>query len=79
MCVTRHPDINREDFKDYRMKRHGPFFMQNAVAMRAKRYVQSHTIDTPLNEALRRSRDMLPEHDGIAEVWFVSKEELLEQ
>ena len=52
--------------------------MKNAVAMRAKKYVQSHTVDTPLNEGLRSSRGMLPEYDGVAEVWFESEEELME-
>jgi len=78
MCITRHPDMTREDFKDYWMNKHGPFFMENAVAMRAKKYVQSHTVDTPLNEGLRSSRGMLPEYDGVAEVWFESEKELLE-
>ena len=78
MCITRHPDMTREAFKDYWMNTHGPFFMENAGAMRAKKYVQSHTIDTPLNEGLRSSRGMLPEYDGVAEVWFESEEELME-
>ena len=78
MCITRHPDMTREDFKDYWMNKHGPFFMKNAGAMRAKKYVQSHTIDTPLNEGLRSSRGMLPEYDGVAEVWFESEEDMME-
>lgn len=78
MCITRHPDMTRAEFKDYWMNKHGPFFMENAGAMRAKKYVQSHTIDTPLNEGLRSSRGMLPEYDGVAEVWYESEEELME-
>jgi uncharacterized protein (TIGR02118 family) len=78
MCITRHPGMSREEFKDYWMNKHGPFFMQNADAMRAKKYVQSHTVDTPLNEGLRSSRGMLPEYDGVAEVWFESEAELVE-
>lgn len=70
--------MTREAFKDYWMNKHGPFFMQNAEAMNAKKYVQSHTVDTPLNEGLRTSRDMQPEYDGVAEVWFDSEEALLE-
>jgi hypothetical protein len=35
MCITRHPDITREEFKDYWMNKHGPFFMSNADAMGA--------------------------------------------
>jgi len=36
MCITRHPEMSREEFKDYWMNNHGPFFMVNAGAMRAK-------------------------------------------
>lgn len=78
MCIHRHPDMTREQFQDYWMNNHGPFFMEHADTMRAKKYVQSHTVDSPLNEGLRSSRDMLPEYDGIAEVWFESEEELME-
>lgn len=78
MCITRHPDMSREEFKDYWMNKHGPFFMENAGAMRAKKYVQSHTLDSALNEGLRSSRGMLAEYDGVAEVWFESEEELMD-
>ena len=77
MCLCRHPDITREEFQDYWLNKHGPFFQKNAAVMRSKRYVQSHTIDTPLNEGMRSSRGMLPEFDGVAEVWFESEEELM--
>ena len=70
--------MSSEQFKDYWMNKHGPFFMKNADAMRAKKYVQSLTIDTPLNEGLRSSRGMRPEYDGVAEVWFESEEDLME-
>ena len=52
--------------------------MENAGTMRAKKYVQSHTLDTALNEGLRSSRGMQPEYDGVAEVWFESEEELMQ-
>ena len=78
MCITRHPDMNREQFRDYWMNKHGPFFMQNADAMRAKKYLQSHIIDSPLNQGLRDSRGMQPEYDGVAEVWFESEADLIE-
>lgn len=78
MCITRHSNLSREEFKDYWKYKHGPFFMENADAMGAKKYVQSHTLDTPLNEGLRESRGMQPEYDGVAEVWFESAEALTE-
>ena len=77
MCITRHPDLSREAFKEYWTKKHGPFFMANAGAMRAKKYIQSLTLDSPVNEGLRQSRGMQPEYDGVAEVWFDSEEDLV--
>ena len=78
MCLYRHPEMTREQFQDYWLNEHGPFFRKNAGDMRAKKYVQSHTVDTPLNEGMRSSRGMLPEYDGVAEVWFASEEDLIE-
>ena len=77
MCLRRRPEMTREQFQDYWLNQHGPFFQKNAGAMKAKKYVQSHTLDTPLNEGMRSSRGMLPEYDGVAEVWFESEEELM--
>ena len=73
MCLTRHPDMSRKEFKGYWMNKHAPFFMKNADVMGAKKYVQSHTLDTPLNEGLRTSRGMLAEYDGVAEVWLARR------
>jgi len=78
MCIRRHPSMTREQFQEYWLNQHGPFFQKHAADMRAKKYVQSHTLDTPLNEGMRSSRNMLPEFDGVAEVWFESEEELVE-
>lgn len=76
-CLTRHPDMSREEFKDYWINKHGPFLLKNADAMGAKRYIPSHTLDPPLNEGLRSSRGILPEYDGIAGVWFESEDTLI--
>ncbi|MCA8992813.1 MAG: EthD family reductase [Planctomycetaceae bacterium] len=78
MCLTRRADLTREAFRDYWLNQHGPFFMKNADAMGAKRYVQSHTVDSPLNQGLRESRGMLAEFDGVAEVWFESEKALVQ-
>lgn len=78
MCLHRRPDITREEFQEYWLNKHGPFFQKNAAVMRSKRYVQCHTIESPLNDAMRTSRDMQPEFDGVAEVWFESEEDLME-
>ena len=78
MCITRHPEMSRQQFREYWEKSHGPFFMSKAHIMGAKRYVQSHTLDTPLNDGLRESRGMRAAYDGVAEVWFESEQALIE-
>ena len=78
MCLTRHRNMTREQFTDYWENQHAPFFMKNAETLGAKKYVQSQTIDTPLNAGLRQSRGMQPEYDGVAEVWFESEQALME-
>ncbi len=77
MCLCRRADLTREEFQDYWVNKHGPFFQKHAADMRSKRYVQSLTLDTGVNEELRKSRGMLPEFDGVAEVWFESEEDMI--
>ena len=77
MCCTRHPNMSREQFQDYWQNNHGPFYMKFAEKFGTLKYVQSHTLNTPLNEGLQQSRNMQPAYDGVAEVWFESEEALM--
>lgn len=78
MCVSRRPEMSRMEFQEYWRTHHGPLFQRFAAAYKARRYVQSHTIDTPLNEDVRRSRGMSQEYDGIAEIWWESEEDFID-
>ena len=78
MCCCRHPEMTRRQFQEYWLNNHAPLFQKFADTYRAKKYVQSHTIDSPLNDGLRDSRGMLQEFDGVAEVWFESEQELID-
>ena len=73
--IERRADVAPKDFHEYWLKSHGPKVRGHAPAIRAKRYVQSHLMDSPLNEAMRASRGMLPEVPGITEVWWDSLED----
>jgi uncharacterized protein (TIGR02118 family) len=77
MCLRRHPDLTREQFQDYWLNKHAPLFKSFAETFRAKKYVQDHTLETPLNAALQESRGMRAPYDGVAVVWFESEEELM--
>ena len=78
MCLHRHPDLSRAEFQDYWQNKHAPLFQSFVDTHKAKRYVQDHTIDSPMNEFLRESRGMVEAFDGVAEVWFESEQAFIE-
>ncbi len=76
-CAKRRSDLSRAEFQDYWLNNHGPLFKKFADTYKAVRYVQSHTIDTPLNDNIRESRGMSEGYDGITEIWWESEEDFL--
>ena len=75
-CLRRLPHLSLEEFQRYWLQKHGPLVRSHAQALRIKRYVQVHTLDHPLNEAIRRSRNAAEPYDGVAELWWESAEEM---
>ena len=75
--VRRRPGLSPEVFRKYWLENHGPLVRSLAQALRAKRYVQSHTLDTPLNHVVRNARGTQEPYDGVTELWFDSMEDLL--
>ena len=69
-------DVAPEEFYRYWLEEHGPLVASVAEDIGARKYVQSHTIDTPLNQALVESRGLAPIHQGITEVWWDSLDDL---
>ena len=76
-CVRRRPDLTAEAFRKYWLEKHGPLVKRCAEAMRASRYVQSHTLDTPLNALARQARGTTEPYDGITELWWDKVEDLV--
>ena len=75
--VCRRSDFTPEAFRRRWLEQHGPLVRQHAKAIRATRYVQSHTLETPVNQQLAESRGMPPAYDGITEVWWNSLDDLI--
>ena len=71
-CLRRAPHLTREEFQRYWLESHGPLVRAAAPALRIKRYVQTHTLTTPVNDALRRGRGAPEPYDGVAELWWDS-------
>lgn len=75
-CLRRRADVAPEEFHRYWLEEHGPKVRSVADAMKAVRYVQSHTCEGDLNEAFVASRGLAPAYDGITEVWWNSADDL---
>ena len=75
-CVRRRSDLSADDFKRYWIENHAPLVKKHAAAVGAKRYLQSHTLDDDINAALRASRGAAEAFDGIAELWWDSRDAL---
>ena len=74
--IRRLPKLSREEFQEYWYEKHGPLVREHAPALGIKRYVQTHTVETPLDEGLREGRGGAEPFDGIAELWWESIEAL---
>jgi len=75
-CLRRKEGMSLEEFQHYWHEVHAPLVRKHAQALRIRRYVQVHTLDTPINEALGRQRGCQVEpYDGVAELWWDSMED----
>jgi uncharacterized protein (TIGR02118 family) len=75
-CLRRLPRLSRAEFQRYWRETHAPLVRRHATALAIRRYVQLHTLDDPLNDALRATRGGPEPYDGIAELWWESRETL---
>jgi len=76
-CVRRHPRLSPQEFRKYWIENHGPLVRKHAQTLRAKKYIQSHTFDTPINLIAQQTRGAKAPYDGITEVWWDSLEDLM--
>ena len=75
-CINRRPDVSAEAFHRYWLEDHAPLVRSVQDVLGIRRYVQSHTIDTPANVLLQASRQTTGAYDGVAELWWDSLEAL---
>jgi len=76
-ALRRRPDLTRDEFQRYWRETHAPLVETVAATLRIRRYVQAHTLATPLDGALRDSRGATVEpFDGVAELWWDSVDDL---
>lgn len=75
--LRRKPGTSLVEFQRYWREDHGPLVASVQMKIGALRYVQSHTIDDPMNAAAAQARGgMEPIYDGVAELWWESEKAL---
>ncbi len=73
-CLRRRADIDRAAFQHYWLTTHAPLVESAAKALGVVRYVQCHTIGTPVDAVLAESRGCaVAAFDGVAELWWDSE------
>jgi uncharacterized protein (TIGR02118 family) len=75
-CMRRLPHLSREEFQRYWRETHAALALKHADTLHIRRYVQVHTVDSAINDALRESRGSTEPYDGVAEIWWDSIEDL---
>ena len=77
-CLRRRADVSPAAFRRHWREVHGPLVAGHAATLRIRRYVQTHTIDSPTGRALAASRAGAEAFDGVAELWWDSEADLAE-
>ena len=74
--IRKRSDVSEKEFHEYWLKTHGPLVRGFAKSMRAKKYVQSHTVFEDEGKQIRDTRPKMKEtYDGITEVWWDTLED----
>ena len=76
-CLRRAANLSREEFQRYWLETHGPLVRSHAATLGIRRYVQVHSADLPVNDALRAGRGGPEGYDGVAELWWDSIDDLM--
>ena len=77
MVIRRREDLPEAEFHRYWREEHGPLARELLTSLGARRYVQTHTLGSELNDALADSRGTAEAYDGLAEVWWDSLDALV--
>ena len=76
--LRRKPGYSVEEFQSYWRDEHGPLVARFSSDLNIVRYVQVHTVEDPINDAMNQARGgkMESVYDGVAELWWENEESL---
>ena len=75
-CLRRLSTLSHDEFRRHWTEIHAPLVRAHRRELRIVRYVQVQTEWGPLSEKLRRFRGSPEPYDGVAEIWYESREAL---
>ena len=75
-CLRRLPVLEPDEFRRYWLEVHGPLVRAHQQVLRIVRYVQVPTETGPLLDKIRAFRSSPEPYDGVAEIWYESREAL---
>ena len=76
--LRRKPNMSRAEFQKYWREIHGPLVASYAHTLNVLRYVQVHTLEEAQARQQADPRGTMEEpYDGVAEVWWVSREDMV--
>lgn len=64
------PGMSQADCQKTWNMDHGYLIRRRSACTRFARYIQNHTLDDPMNERLRESRNAAAPYAGLTEAWF---------
>jgi hypothetical protein len=77
-CIRKRADLTDEELHTYWKENHATFIRGLAKTLKAKKYVQSHKLDTPLNDEFVKARGFdSPAYDGVTELWWDNLDDFL--
>ena len=75
-CLSRMPHLSAQEFQRHWCEIHAPLVQKHQRALRIVRYVQFRSDLGPMTEKLRAFRHSPQPYDGVAEIWYESREAL---
>jgi uncharacterized protein (TIGR02118 family) len=75
-CLRRQAHLTHEEFAKYWSEVHAPLVRRHQKVLRIVKYVQLHSDLGAMTEKLRAFRGSPEAYDGVAEIWYESREAL---
>ena len=77
-CLRRLSNLSLEEFQRYWLETHAPLVRKHAQTLGIRRYTQVHTLDDEATRLLQAGRGGPGAYDGVAELWWESRETLMQ-